>query len=189
MARLGRVFAFSPDWHFCSDRPRLPSGCCGAREYRLAIPDDDAGAVCIAIGATDADWYLLGGFVGTPPSPDTGGVFVDGANLALLGAGGSNVVSSSLLAFLNTGNGFYLTGSDPSGTETITLFLGSSGQFATIFGADGSTVLPGKALAAGGIGVGNSAAATTPGTVTKKIEVFDASGISLGFIAVYDAIT
>lgn len=39
------------------------------------------------------------------------------------------------------------------------------------------------------LGVGNSASATTPGTVTKKIEVFDASGASLGFVAVYDAIT
>jgi len=44
-------------------------------------------------------------------------------------------------------------------------------------------------LAVGSLGVANSAAATTPGTVTKKIEIFDASGASLGFIAVYDAIT
>ena len=41
----------------------------------------------------------------------------------------------------------------------------------------------------GNIGVGNSAAATTPGSVVKKIEIFDASGTSLGFIAVYDAIS
>ena len=46
-----------------------------------------------------------------------------------------------------------------------------------------------KFCATGGIGVGNSAAATTPGTVTKKMEVFDASGVSLGFVAIYDAIT
>lgn len=39
------------------------------------------------------------------------------------------------------------------------------------------------------LGVGNSAAATTLGSVTKKIEVFDASGASLGFVPVYDAIT
>ncbi len=47
----------------------------------------------------------------------------------------------------------------------------------------------GKALAAGGIGVGNSAAATTLGTVVKKMEVFDAAGASLGFVPIYDAIT
>lgn len=58
-------------------------------------------------------------------------------------------------------------------------------------GRDGSgnLLVPGQARATGGIGVGNSAAATTPGTVTKKIEVFDDTGASLGFIAIYDAIT
>ena len=40
-----------------------------------------------------------------------------------------------------------------------------------------------------GLGVGNSAAATTLGSVTDRIEVFDAAGASLGFLAVYDAIT
>ncbi len=37
--------------------------------------------------------------------------------------------------------------------------------------------------------VGNSASATTLGTVTKKIEVFNEDGISLGFIPVYSTIT
>ncbi len=46
-----------------------------------------------------------------------------------------------------------------------------------------------KVLCSAGIGVGNSAAATTPGSVVKKIEVFDASGTSLGFIAVYSSIS
>ena len=35
----------------------------------------------------------------------------------------------------------------------------------------------------------SAATATTPGTVVRKIEVFDAAGASLGFIAVYDSIT
>lgn len=42
---------------------------------------------------------------------------------------------------------------------------------------------------AGGFGVGNSAAATLPGTVVAKVEIFDFSGVSLGFIPVYDTIT
>jgi hypothetical protein len=46
-----------------------------------------------------------------------------------------------------------------------------------------------KLLAVGGIGVGNSVAATTPGSVTRKMEVFDASGASLGFVPIYAAIT
>ncbi len=41
----------------------------------------------------------------------------------------------------------------------------------------------------GGIGVGNSAAATALGSVTKKVQIFDADGVSLGYIPVYDAIT
>jgi hypothetical protein len=32
-------------------------------------------------------------------------------------------------------------------------------------------------------------AASSPGSVVKKIEVFDAAGVSLGFVAVYDTIT
>jgi hypothetical protein len=46
-----------------------------------------------------------------------------------------------------------------------------------------------KLTAVGGLGVGNSAAATTPGSVVKKIQVFDAAGASLGYIAVYSTIT
>ncbi|MCH5677923.1 hypothetical protein [Streptomyces gilvus] len=44
-------------------------------------------------------------------------------------------------------------------------------------------------IAALGLGVGNSASATAVGTLTKKIEVFDAAGASLGFVPVYATIT
>ena len=47
----------------------------------------------------------------------------------------------------------------------------------------------GKVRAARGIGVGNSAAARRLGAVTRKMEVFDAAGASLGFVAIYDSIT
>lgn len=47
-----------------------------------------------------------------------------------------------------------------------------------------------KFLAAAGIGVGNSASASVAvGSLVKKIEVFDASGNSLGFVPVYSSIT
>ena len=59
--------------------------------------------------------------------------------------------------------------------------LNAAGVFVVTYG--------GKALASGGIGVGNSAAASALGTVTKKMEVFDAAGASLGFVPIYDAIT
>jgi hypothetical protein len=46
----------------------------------------------------------------------------------------------------------------------------------------------GRVVAASGLGVGNSVLATTPGSVTRKIQVFDGNGISLGYVAVYDEI-
>lgn len=46
-----------------------------------------------------------------------------------------------------------------------------------------------KLLARGGLGVGNSAAATTPGSVVKKMEVFSETGASLGFVPIYSTIT
>lgn len=46
-----------------------------------------------------------------------------------------------------------------------------------------------KVLATGGIGVGNSASASSLGTLSKKMEVFDAAGASLGFVPIYTSIT
>lgn len=45
-----------------------------------------------------------------------------------------------------------------------------------------------KFTASLGLGVGNSVAATTPGAVVRKMEVFDASGASLGFVPIYSSI-
>jgi hypothetical protein len=47
----------------------------------------------------------------------------------------------------------------------------------------------GKLTAVGGLGVGNSAAATTLGSVVRRIQVFDANGTALGYIPVYNNIT
>lgn len=52
----------------------------------------------------------------------------------------------------------------------------------------GNMLASGKLLATGGLGAGNSAAATTlasPGTVTKRLEVFDTNGNSLGSVPIY----
>lgn len=47
----------------------------------------------------------------------------------------------------------------------------------------------GNVRVAGNLGVGNAVNATTPGTVVRKIEVFDANGNSLGFVPVYSSIS
>lgn len=46
-----------------------------------------------------------------------------------------------------------------------------------------------KIIATMGIGVGNSTTASAVGTLTKKMEVFDDSGNSLGFVPIYSSIT
>jgi hypothetical protein len=44
-------------------------------------------------------------------------------------------------------------------------------------------------ISTGLLAVTNAAAATTPGSVVKKIQVFDGAGASLGYIPVYSTIT
>lgn len=57
-------------------------------------------------------------------------------------------------------------------------------------GAGATTALYQKLLAQGGLGVGNAAAATVAvGTLVKKVEIFDGSGVSIGFVPVYSTIT
>jgi hypothetical protein len=40
----------------------------------------------------------------------------------------------------------------------------------------------------GALGVGNAAPAQRPGKVVRKIEIFDADGVSLGWLPVYESI-
>lgn len=46
-----------------------------------------------------------------------------------------------------------------------------------------------KLTATGGLGVGNSASATAVGTLSKKMQVFDAAGNSIGYVPIYTTIT
>jgi hypothetical protein len=66
-----------------------------------------------------------------------------------------------------------------------------SGARTTMFGVygDGTSYHLGLAAFVAGIGVGNSLAAASLGSVVKKIEIFDEDGNSLGYLPVYDAIT
>lgn len=56
--------------------------------------------------------------------------------------------------------------------------------------ASGNVRVIEKLMAQAGLGVGNSASASALGTLTKKMEVFDAfTGASLGFVPIYGTIT
>jgi hypothetical protein len=74
-------------------------------------------------------------------------------------------------------------------TGTGSIVLATAPTFASTITVTTNAIVTGKVLTTAGLGVGNSAAATTLGTVVKKIQVFDASGVSLGYLPVYDAIT
>jgi hypothetical protein len=111
-----------------------------------------------------------------------------GANLSATGgtsqvvmqtsSGGAFTVAQLAVADLSTAK-----------TGTGSIVLATAPTFASTITVTTNAIVTGKVLTTAGLGVGNSATAATPGTVVKKIEVFDASGVSLGFIAVYDAIT
>tara|TARA_R100000655_G_scaffold109699_3_gene165034 strand:+ start:2163 stop:4352 length:2190 start_codon:yes stop_codon:yes gene_type:complete len=84
-----------------------------------------------------------------------------------------------------------LTGNFFFGCMGLTAFgstLVDTNGSCTVVGSDGASHV-GKVAAADGLGVGNSVAATTPGTVVKKMQIFDAAGVSLGYVPIYDAIT
>ncbi|BEL08630.1 hypothetical protein Q0Z83_068210 [Actinoplanes sichuanensis] len=55
--------------------------------------------------------------------------------------------------------------------------------------AAGQFTVGGRLVATKGLGVGNAVAATTPGKVVSKVEVFSATGASLGFVPVYQSIS
>lgn len=102
--------------------------------------------------------------------------------LAALGAatyrGKARTDTNPRIQLTNT-NGYFDWGPGGTGALDTNLYRAGSGQLKT----------NNKFLAAAGLGVANSAAATTPGTVVKKIPIYDASGNLLGYIPVYDAIT
>lgn len=80
--------------------------------------------------------------------------------------------------YLGTTSGFAVGYSAP-GVAAKNVYLNASTGDVTAIGRGTFATL----------GVGNAASATTPGACVKKIEIFDASGVSLGFIPVYSSIT
>lgn len=122
------------------------------------------------------------------------------ANVIYAGPASGSAATPTFRAFNNNDlpSSISLTSNVSSPTITLT---GSSGANLT-WNVDGSGDIGAlaanrpnniyalsKIIATAGLGVGNSVAATTPGSVVASIEIFDASGASLGFIPVYDSIS
>lgn len=118
--------------------------------------------------------------ISTPNASFTTGLVV-GYYCSAMGKGGSHTITRCV--------GFY-TAVQTSGTNNAQFADNTSftGNWGINLATTNASSFAGQVRVAS-LGVGNAAAATTPGTCQNKIEVFNASGVSLGFIAVYDAIT
>lgn len=96
-----------------------------------------------------------------------------------------------LIFYLLSGDtvGVYVWGAQLTETDDVAIYTRSVA--AAVAETIGLSLTVDKGLFGGGIGVGNAVAATESigKAVTKKIEVFDASGASIGYVPVYTSIT
>lgn len=116
-----------------------------------------------------------------------------GVRLYLSGVGGHYLTVDGATGLYTASSGFNSLGAP--GTNAFKSYDGARWNFST---ADASAYLarnaanvintPGKLTATAGLGVGNSEIANTANSVIRKMEVFDAAGTSLGFVAIYDSI-
>jgi len=154
--------------------------------------------------ATGARWKIGGGTTDYLTSDGSGKITAAG-DLAAASTLRAGLTVWSNTGYFATGNGgtpsrLFGNASDGAGAICAASCNGNTisagdDRYSHVFYRDNQTnvvgcvTTSGKFLAPGGIGVGNSASATTPGSVVKKIQVFDASGSSLGYLAVYSSIT
>ena len=138
---------------------------------------------------------VFGAVAGNPSATNVSNNCIFGAQSAfnITTASDNVIMGMNAATTLTTGNGNIIIGksAQPSSpTASGELRIGSAFSSYFLNGDSTKLVIEGgrNLRVQGNLGVGNSAAATTPGSVVKKIEVFDASGISLGFVPVYDAI-
>lgn len=141
-----------------------------------------AGTVCLTTGS--ASIATVGTVTAGTWNATKIGLAYGGTNADLSATGGTSQVLKQVTAGAAVTVG-QLAVADLSTAKTGTgsIVLATAPTFPT------TIAVTGKALTTAGLGVGNSASATTLGTVVKKMEIFDAAGSSLGFIAIYDAIT
>lgn len=150
--------------------------------------DGAANAVEIVSAGTDASSVALN-VVSTNPNDTTFGVSGrelsrGTAKITHHGTGADADASALSLKLDGAGTaaqGIYLDA--PTGTTGKLVNLTNGGDPKLVVTAAG------RVLARGGLGVGNSVAASGgPGPLVRKVEIFDAAGASLGFVPVYSSI-
>jgi hypothetical protein len=88
--------------------------------------------------------------------------------------GGLDMYGSQYIRWRDSSYGSYDSGLERAGVNIVKASNGSSGY---------------SQFRCQSLGVNNIATASLVGTVVRKMEVFDASGTSKGFVAVYDSIS
>lgn len=87
--------------------------------------------------------------------------------------------------------GSLTTGIYSSNTDTLDISAGGVNKVSigSIIGLNDDVEITGNLRVTGTLGVGNIVAATIPGAVVAKMEIFDETGASQGFIPIYSTIT
>lgn len=125
------------------------------------------------------------------------------AGIRMSGSATGNWVTSGRLtnthygvSFEDTAQSNFASGDDAASNRVLTAFYNDASATknnVTWKIEDGVTVpvwsFANNDVRVNKLGVNNSAAATVLGSVVKKMQVFDASGVSLGYLPIYDAIT
>lgn len=162
----------------------------------LSVDQADAGNSHIVLGSLSIDNAGGGDIRFLVSGNERLGIFGSGSTKSLIAQtnfnNNPNTVDGCSIGFFDASGGTGLsyggdyTGNILNNTEAIVLSINHTALIAI----NGSAIEMNTGLYINGpLGVGNSVAATTPGNVQNKIEIFNELGVSLGFIAVYDAIT
>jgi hypothetical protein len=140
-------------------------------------------------------------FLGFVPTPDTLGVdnyLIDQAVDPSTGATAAACMLYGNQIFLRNGdvrirnpwtNSILQGNLMVTARNLSTITLTAPTQSGNVIVAGDKTLTSGVLQDAGKLGVGNSATGSTLGTVVKKVQIFDASGTSLGYVPVYNTIT
>jgi hypothetical protein len=115
----------------------------------------------------------------------------DVRGLAIIGTAGvkSGALTGGALVNFRTTTGHQNVLLFPGALQNAALFTGT--EPAGMLRSAGTTLLyGGRVVAAAGLGVGGTEPATTPGSVTRKMPIYDTDGVTLlGFVPLYNTIT
>lgn len=182
----------------------------GVNQFNLVWDEDGTGDIGKGLGYATATIQDLN-YYSVLPGPDKNGWSIVYANDSVSGSEHVTVAGSTITVHIQSGvttaNAIQVLFGGPQSDNPPQAFYavvndshGGSPQTApasaTVASGTGSALLrpnniyaKSKVYAGSGIAVGNSASGSVLGTLSRKMEVFDASGSSLGFVPIYTTIS